>query len=88
MTRPITIPSLTILLALLAADAALAQAQTGTGGGPTSTVTAPNASSVGRVMPPSRGAGAATADDRRERPAREAENDKVMRGICIGCAPR
>lgn len=88
MTRPIAIPGLTILLAILAADAALAQAQTGTGGGPTSTVTAPHASSVGRVMPPSRGTGAAPADETRERTPREAENDKVMRGICIGCGAK
>lgn len=87
MTRPTTLPSLAILLTVAAAGTALAQAQTGTGGGPTSTVTAPNTSSVGRVMPPSRGAGAATADDRRTRAPREAENDKLMRGICIGCAP-
>lgn len=88
MTRPITTLSFTALLPILAASAAIAQAQTGTGGGPTSTVTAPNASSVGRVMPPSRAAGAATANDRRDRTPREAENDKLMRGICIGCAPR
>jgi hypothetical protein len=88
MTRPITILGLSILLPLLAATAAAAQAQTGTGGGPATTAPAPNTSSVGRVMPPSRGAGEATPDDRRERTPQEAQNDKVMRGICIGCAAK
>lgn len=88
MTRPLTALGLAFLLPVLATGPALAQAQTGTGGGPASTATAPNTSSVGRVMPPSRGAGAETPDDRRVRTPREAENDKLMRGICIGCAPR
>ncbi|KAA0123792.1 hypothetical protein CIW48_11855 [Methylobacterium sp. P1-11] len=88
MTRPLTTLSLALLLPVLATGAALAQVQTGTGGGPASTATAPNTSSVGRVMPPSRGAGAETPDDRLERTPREADNDKLMRGICIGCAPK
>ncbi|MBP2495171.1 hypothetical protein ABID82_004844 [Methylobacterium sp. PvP062] len=87
MIRPLTTLGLALVLPLLAATAAAAQAQTGTGGGPASTATAPNTSSVGRVMP-SRGAGAATPDDRRVRTPREAKNDRLMRGICIGCAPR
>ncbi|GJE12826.1 MULTISPECIES: hypothetical protein [Methylobacterium] len=88
MKRQASTLCLSLLLPVLATGAALAQAQTGTGGGPTSTATAPNASSVGRVMPPSRGAGAATPDDRRDRTPREAQNDKVMRGICVGCSPK
>ncbi|MCJ2054293.1 hypothetical protein [Methylobacterium sp. J-070] len=88
MTRPMNVLGLAILLPVLAAGAAAAQSQTGTGGGPASTATAPNASSVGRVMPPSRGAGDATADDRRERTPQEAQDDKLMRGICIGCSPK
>ena len=88
MKRQASTLCLSLLLPVLATGADLAQAQTGTGGGPTSTATAPNASSVGRVMPPSRGAGAATPDDRRDRTPREAQNDKVMRGICVGCSPK
>ncbi|MGU3663421.1 hypothetical protein ACLBX9_04440 [Methylobacterium sp. A49B] len=88
MTRPLPTLGLALLLPILAAGAALAQSQTGTGGGPASTATAPNTSSVGRVMPPSRGAGDATPDDRRDRTPREAENDKIMRGICVGCSPK
>ncbi|MEE7489797.1 hypothetical protein [Methylobacterium oryzae] len=88
MIRPLTKLGLALLMPILAVSAAAAQTQTGTGGGPASTATAPNTSSVGRVMPPSRGAGAATPDDRRVRTPREAQNDRLMRGICIGCAPR
>ncbi|MGH1589355.1 hypothetical protein ACRBEV_14640 [Methylobacterium phyllosphaerae] len=88
MTRPRITLGLALLLPVLATGAALAQSQTGTGGGPASTATAPHTSSVGRVMPPSRGAGAETPDNRRVLTPREAENDKLMRGICIGCAPK
>ena len=88
MTRPLTIVGLSILLPVLATGTALAQPQTGTGGSPASTATAPNTSSVGRVMPPSRGAGEATPDYRRDRTPRETQNDKVMRGICVGCSPK
>lgn len=87
MTRTITILALSVLAPLLV-SAASAEARTGTGGGPGSTATAPNTSSVGRVMPPSRGAGAATPDERRRLTPREAQNDRIMRGICIGCSPR
>ena len=52
MTRTMTILGLSALLPMLAATAAAAQSQTGTGGGPTSTVTAPHTSPVGRTMPP------------------------------------
>ena len=70
--------------------AALAQATTGTGGGPTSTVTAPHTSAVGRTMPPAGGdAGAATAGDNRERRTQEQKvDDKITQGICIGCGPK
>lgn len=65
---------------------ALAQAETGTGGSPGSTVTAPNTSRVGRTMPPTTAAGAATNDDRRMRTQNEKHDDQLMRGICIGCS--
>jgi hypothetical protein len=88
MTRPITILGPSILALVLMSALAPAQSQTGTGRGPASTATAPNTSSVGRVMPPSRGAGAATPNDRRDRTKREVKNDRLMRGICIGCNAR
>ncbi|TXN46470.1 hypothetical protein [Methylobacterium sp. WL7] len=88
MTRTITILGLAALLPVLANTAASAQAQTGTGGGPTSTITAPHTSSVGQTMPPASGAGAATVNDRRDRTRQQIEDDKISQGICIGCAPK
>lgn len=69
------------------ATAVAAQApQTGTGGSPTSTVTAPNTSAVGRTMPPA-GGGLDRGESRSiERETRtERKNDKIDTGICIGC---
>lgn len=63
--------------------------QTGTGGGPSSTVTAPNTSAVGRTMPPA--GGGLDRIDRSESRSIEREtrterrNDKIDTGICIGC---
>ena len=65
-----------------------AQAQTGTGGGPSSTVTAPNTSSVGRTMPPSGGEGTANREERTERTPQMKEDDRIQKGICIGCGPK
>ena len=78
------------ILILLAPAAASAQtAVTGTGGGPASTIYAPNTSSVGQTMPPAGAAGTATAGSSREaRTAQEKADDKITQGICIGCAPK
>lgn len=76
-------------LGITVATAATAQTQTGTGGGPTSTVTAPNTSAVGRTMPPA--GGGLDRIDRSESRSIEREsrterrNDKIDTGICIGC---
>jgi len=88
-SRWISPPRLAALLVLAMPVAALAQeaTQTGTGGGPTSTFYAPNTSSVGRVMPPGRGAGQGPQDADRTT-AREKEADNIMRGICIGCGAK
>lgn len=74
------------IASILCSTTALAQRpvdETGTGGGPTSTVTAPNTSSVGRTMPKPGGKDV----DRnltRETP-NEKKADKIMDGICRGC---
>lgn len=88
MTRLSLILSLAVFAPALAPAAAFAQAQTGTGDGPGTTVTAPNTSVVGRTMPPGRGAGSATADERRERTPQQMQDDKISQGICIGCGPK
>ncbi len=84
--RSAALPALVASLALWAGTAApaFAQATTGTGGGPTSTVTAPNTSATGRTMPP-----AATAGEPRGKRTQEQKvDDKITRGICIGCGPK
>lgn len=90
--RSAVLPAFVASLALWAGTPApaAAQASTGTGGGPASTVTAPNTSATGRTMPPAGGnAGAATAGDNRERRTQEQKtDDKITRGICIGCGPK
>jgi hypothetical protein len=72
--------ALTILQA-----AAQAPAQTGTGGGPTSTVTAPNTSAVGRTKPPGGGRRRRHARRPRRRTPQQKEDDQIQKGICIGC---
>lgn len=80
-----------VLLALLVAGApcaALAQgpAETGAGGGPRSTVTAPNTTATGRTKPPGAAVGPDTpaADNLRTRVERK--DDAIDTGICIGCS--
>lgn len=71
----------------LGPGSALAQgtAETGTGGGPHSTITAPNTSSVGRTMPPGAAAGAGEREDRDATTVEKKKADDVMKGICVGC---
>ncbi len=59
--------------------------QTGTGGGPRSTITAPHTSSVGATVP---NPGAIdTRLERRidDRTREERINDRIDSGICVGC---
>lgn len=87
-TRLFAALSFAALIPVMVAGQALAQAQTGTGGGPTSTITAPNTSSVGQTKPPGSAAGATTPDDRRSRTSTEKKDDEIQRGICIGCGAK
>ncbi|GJE45064.1 hypothetical protein [Methylobacterium soli] len=68
--------------------AAQAPAQTGTGGSPTSTVTAPNTSSVGRTKPPGAAAGGVAPGEQTARTPQQKQDDKIQKGICIGCGPK
>ncbi|KMO33162.1 hypothetical protein VQ02_21670 [Methylobacterium variabile] len=77
------------LLVGAAGSAALAQSlpdQTGTGGGPRSTITAPNTSSVGRTKPPSGGTDATLERRIDDRTRQERIDDQIDTGICIGCS--
>ncbi len=78
-----------ILLAALTGLAAPAQAQapdtTGTGGGPSSTIRAPNTTAVGQTKPPGSAAGPATPEERDRFEQIEKKNNSIPSGICIGC---
>ena len=79
-----------LLVVALGSAGPLAQAQglpdqTGTGGGPRSTITAPNTSSVGQTVPHP-----GAADQRLERriddrTRQERVDDRIDTGICVGC---
>jgi hypothetical protein len=75
----------TVMLAATAAQAQDQPDQTGTGGGPLSTQRAPNTSTVGRTMPPSRDASPATTGAIERRTPQQRRNDEISKGICIGC---
>lgn len=84
-----TLRSCALALTLTVATAGFAAAQTdrtGTGGGPLSTDRAPNVTATGQTKPPSRGA--SPAEDAQARTRNDAEQDKLTKGICIGCAPK
>ncbi len=70
---------LSFLVGLSGARAAI----TGTGGGPETTITAPNTSTTGQTVPP--GAVGAPIVDPNERTDRQKRLDRVLNGICRGC---
>ncbi|SFT27534.1 hypothetical protein SAMN04487845_1403 [Methylobacterium sp. yr668] len=83
------LPSLVVLVLLSLSAPALAQADlTGTGGGPLSTVTAPNTTAGGVTKPPSRDASPTWRDNPDRRTRQEREDERIESGICIGCGPR
>ncbi|WP_342149953.1 hypothetical protein [Methylorubrum sp. SB2] len=89
MTQRILLATI-LTTAFATAAAAQTAPQTGTGGGPTSTVTAPNTSAVGRTMPPAGGGGLDRIDRSESRSIdretkTERKNDAIDTGICIGC---
>ncbi|TNC07512.1 hypothetical protein FF100_32290 [Methylobacterium terricola] len=59
--------------------------QTGTGGGPRSTITAPNTSSVGQVMPRPGQPDARIERRIDDRTRMERTDDRIDSGICVGC---
>lgn len=76
-----------VLLGLSAPASARADL-TGTGGGPYSTVTAPNTTAVGVTKPPSRDASPTWRDNPDRRSRQELDNESIESGICIGCGAR
>jgi len=79
-----------LALGLLAPLPALAQnsvSETGTGGGPASTIRAPNTSAVGQTVPKPGALGpdeTGTVSPRNRQ--EERREDQIMKGICIGCS--
>lgn len=78
--------ALTLTLAATGFAAAQQTDRTGTGGGPLSTDRAPNVTATGQTKPPSR----ETSPDAnvQKRTRNDVEQDKLTKGICIGCAPK
>ncbi len=79
-----------LLVSALVPIGSLAQAQglpdqTGTGGGPRSTITAPNTSSVGQTVPHPGGAEQRLERRIDDRTREERVDDRIDTGICIGC---
>ncbi|MET7248195.1 hypothetical protein ABZT49_33080 [Methylobacterium sp. EM32] len=79
-----------LLIVALVPAGSVAQAQglpdqTGTGGGPRSTITAPNTSSVGQTVP--RPGAVDHRLERRidDRTRDERIDDRIDTGICVGC---
>ena len=63
----------------------LAPDQTGTGGGPASTITAPNTNSLGVTKPPGTSLGPGEVPSRREQRRERALTDKIEDSVCEGC---
>lgn len=77
-----------LVLAPLVPAAAVAETapdRTGTGGGPRSTITAPNTTSTGVTKPPGVEEGPTTPAERRELKRIERQDDAIDSGICDGC---
>lgn len=77
-------------LVVLGSSTALAAPvdQTGTGGGPASTAKAPYTTSTGATVPRAGGAGPSETGSIGRTTPNERADDHIMRGICIGCAPK
>lgn len=63
----------------------IAPDQTGTGGGPASTITAPNTNNLGVTKPPGTSLGPGEMPTREEQRRERALTDKIDRSICDGC---
>lgn len=77
-----------LLGAIVLPAAALAQVapdQTGTGGGPASTITAPNTNSLGVTKPPGTSLGTGEVRTPREQHRERALTNRIEGSICDGC---
>jgi len=82
--------ALTLALAGLTSMPAMAQMAdtTGTGGGPASAAKAPYTASTGATVPRPGSVNQVEQGRIDKESAIEKQNDKILQGICIGCAPK
>ena len=83
--RPLALAALSLALTGPLAAQTVAPDQTGTGGGPASTITAPNTNRYGVTKPPGTSMGPGEVPTRREERRERALTDKIDNSICDGC---
>ena len=83
--RPLALAALALAGVTPVAAQTVAPDQTGTGGGPASTITAPNTNSLGVTKPPGTSLGPGEIPSRKERRRERALTDKIDDSICDGC---
>ncbi len=83
--RPAVLAALSLALPATLAAQTVAPDQTGTGGGPASTITAPNTNSLGVTKPPDTSLGPGEVPSREEQRRERTLTDKIDRSICDGC---
>ncbi|QEE41989.1 MULTISPECIES: hypothetical protein [unclassified Methylobacterium] len=81
----LSLPALSLALPATLAAQPRAADETGIGGGPQSTITAPNTNSLGVTMPPGTSLGAGEVPSRREQRRERALTDKIEGSVCEGC---
>lgn len=84
---PVALAFAALSLAFVAPVAAqtVAPDQTGTGGGPASTITAPNTNRYGVTKVPGTSLGAGEVPSRRDQRRERALTDRIDDSICDGC---
>ena len=83
--RPLALAALALAGVTPLAAQTVAPDQTGTGGGPASTITAPNTNSLGVTKPPGTSLGPGEIPSRKERRRERALTDRIDDSICDGC---
>ena len=83
--RALTLAALSLALPGTLAAQTVAPDQTGTGGGPASTITAPNTNSLGVTKPPGTSLGPGEVPPRAVQEHERARLNKIERSICDGC---
>ncbi|MCJ2091431.1 hypothetical protein MKK67_02745 [Methylobacterium sp. J-072] len=84
-TRLLALAVLSVALPASLAAQPRAPDQTGTGGGPTSTITAPNTNSLGVTKPPGTSLGPGEVPSRQEQRRERELTDKIDNSVCEGC---